>query len=84
MGVCNFPDIFQEKMNEMILRIEFIRACIDDLLIITKGNWSDNLNKLELLLKNLIANRLKQNIKKSLFGQTDMEYLILWVTWTGI
>ena len=84
MGVCNSPDIFQEKMNEMIPRIEFIRACIDDLLIITKGNWYDNLNKLELVLKNLRENGIKCNIKKSFSGQTEMEYLVLWVTRTGI
>ena len=35
MGVCNPPDIFQEKMNEMFRGIGFIRAYIYDLLIIT-------------------------------------------------
>ena len=46
MGVRNSLDIFQEKMNEMFRGFEFIRAYIDDLLIITKGDWSDNLDKL--------------------------------------
>ena len=59
MGVCNSPDTFQEKTNEMFCRIEFIRACIDDLLVITKGDWSGHLDKLELVLKDLRANRLK-------------------------
>ena len=68
----------------MILRIEFIKAYIDYLLIITKGNWSNNLNTLELVLKKLRENGLKYNIKKSFFGQMDMEYLGLWVTRTGI
>ena len=36
MEVCNSPDIFQEKMNEMFCGIRLIRAYIDDLLIITK------------------------------------------------
>ena len=39
MGVCNSPDIFQDEMNEILRRIEFIRAYIDDLLSITKGYW---------------------------------------------
>ena len=46
MGICNSPDIFQEKMNEMFRGLEFIRAYINDLLIITKGDLSDQLNKL--------------------------------------
>ena len=46
MGVCNSPEIFQEKTNEMFRGIEFIRAYIYDLFIITKGDWSDRLNKL--------------------------------------
>ena len=38
-------------MNEMFRWIEFIRAYIGDLLIITKGDWSDHLNKLEVVIK---------------------------------
>ena len=42
MGVSNSPDIFQEKMNKMFRGFEFIRAYIDDLLIITKDDWSNH------------------------------------------
>ena len=63
---------------------ELIRAYIYDLLIITKGDWSDHLVKLELTLQNIKDNRIKCNIKKSLFGQYDMEYLGFWVTWNRI
>ena len=62
MGVYNSPEMFQDKMNEMFRRIEFIREYIDELLIITKGDWSDRLNILELVLKKLRPNRLKRNI----------------------
>ena len=37
MGMCNPLDNFQEKTNKMFREIEFIRACINDLLIITRG-----------------------------------------------
>ena len=40
MGVCNFPEFFQEKMNKMFRGFEFIQAYTDELLIITKGDWS--------------------------------------------
>ena len=36
MGVQNSPDIFQQKMNDLFHGFEFIRAYIDDLLILTK------------------------------------------------
>ena len=72
MGVCNSPDIFQEKMNEMFRRIEFIIAYTNNLLIITKGDWSNHLDKLELVLTNLKEKGIKRNIEKYCFGQTDM------------
>ena len=84
LGVCNSLDIFQEKMNEMFIEIEFSRAYIDDLLVNTKFDWSDHLDNLELVIKNIRANGLKYNIEKSYFGQTEMEYLGLWVNRTGI
>ena len=64
MGVCNSPDIFQYKMNEIFRVIEFIRAYKYELLIITKGDWSDQLNKLELVLKNIGSNGVKCIIEK--------------------
>ena len=80
MGIYNSPNIFQEKMNEMFGGFEFIRAYIDGLLIITKGDWSDYLNKTERFLQKLKENELNCNIEKSLFGQTQMDYLGFWVT----
>ena len=58
-------EIFQEKMNEIFCGFEFIRAYTNDLLITTKGDWSDHLEKLELTLQKLKDNRLKCNIEKS-------------------
>ena len=49
---------------------EFIISYIDDPLIITKGDWSNHLNKLELVLKNLKDTNIKCNIGKSFFGKT--------------
>ena len=62
----------------------FIREYIDDLLLITNFDWYDHLDNLELVIINIRANRLKCNIEKSYFGQTEMEYLGFWVNWTGI
>ena len=59
-------------------------AYINELLIITKGDWSDHLEKLEITLQKLKYNRLECNVERSFFLQTEMEYLGLWFTRTGI
>jgi hypothetical protein len=43
MGLCNSPDIFQEKMSELMEGLEFVRTYINDLLVITKESFDDHL-----------------------------------------
>ena len=45
MVVSNSPDIFQHNMNDLFHGFEFIRAYIDELLILTKGDWKDHVQK---------------------------------------
>ena len=45
MGVCNSPYVFQAKMNKIFHELDFIQSYIDDLIIITKGDWSDYFEK---------------------------------------
>ena len=68
----------------MFSGFEFIRAYIYDLLTITRGNWSDQLEKLEQPIQKLKINELKYNIKNQLFRNTDMEYIGFWVNRNGI
>ena len=42
MGLCNSPDIFQEKMNELMEGLEYVRTYLDDLLIVTKGSFQES------------------------------------------
>ncbi len=84
MGLCNSPDIFQEKMSELFTGLEFVRAYIDDLLAITNGTFDDHLEKLELILKRLKQAGLKVNAAKSFFAKHELEYLGYWITREGI
>ena len=84
MGLCNSPDIFQEKMSQLMMDLEFVRVYIDDLLIITSGSWTDHLDKLEEVLARLEKAGLKVNAKKSFFGKPELEYLGYWITRHGI
>ena len=84
IGLCNSPDIFQEKMSHLMCDLEYVRTYIDDLLIITNGNWTDHLDKLETVLARLQKAGLKVNAKKSFFGRPELEYLGYWITRQGI
>ena len=84
MGLCNSPDIFQEKMSELMAGLEFARAYLDDLLIISKGNFDDHLEQLEQALNRLSEAGLKVNASKCSFCKTELEYLGYWITRNGI
>ena len=75
MGLCNSPDIFQEKMSMLMSGLEFVCAYIDDLLCITKDTWEDHLNKLREVFNRLRKAGLKVNANKSFFGKSQLEYL---------
>jgi len=84
MGLCNSPDIFQEKMSELMEGLEFVRAYIDDLLCVTSKDLDDHLAKLDLVLERIKHAGLKCNINKSFFCKGELEYLGYWITREGI
>jgi len=84
MGLCNSPDIFQEKMSELMDGLAFVRTHIDDLLCLTKCTFSDHLEKAELVPQRLQKAGLKVNVAKSFFARSQLEHLGHWITRTGI
>ena len=84
MGLCNSPDIFQEKMSDLMAGLEFARAYIDDLLVITNGSFMNHLDKLEIVLSRLQEAGLKVNFTKSFFAREELEYLGYWITQEGV
>ena len=74
MGLCNSPDIFQEKMSELMIGLEFVRAYLDYILIISKA-FEDNLNHLEAVFTRLNEAGLKVNASKSHFCEAEVQYL---------
>jgi Reverse transcriptase (RNA-dependent DNA polymerase) len=71
MGLCNSPNIFQEKMSELFDGLEFVRTYINDLLCLTKGSFEDHLEKRERVLHRLREAGLKVNSNKSFFAKTE-------------
>jgi len=84
MGLCNSPDIFQEKMSALMEGLAFVRTYIDDLPCPTKGTFSDHLEKVELVPQRLQKAGLKVNVAKSFFARSQLECLGCWITRTGI
>ena len=72
MGIANSPDIFQSKINQLMDGLDYVRAYLDDILIVTKNTYDDHLNKLDTVLQRLHAANLKINIEKSTFATTDV------------
>ena len=56
MGLKNSPDIFQEKMLELMVDFDFVRTYIDDLLVITR---KEKLTRLKCLGKDTLCNYKK-------------------------
>ena len=65
MGLCNSPDIFQEKMYEIFVGIDIMRVYINDLLHVTKGSWTEHIPILEDMFIRLQKAGLKVNDSKS-------------------
>ena len=54
MGLCNSPDIFQEKISELFVGIYTVRVYIDDLLNVKKVSWTENITDLKEMFTRLL------------------------------
>ncbi len=84
MGIAGSPDIFQAKMSELMVALEYARTYLDDLLCITRANLDNHLQKLRQVLTRLRDTGLKVNAQKSKFCATESEYLGYVLTTDGI
>jgi hypothetical protein len=64
MGFARLADIFQAEMGNLMATLEYVRAYIDNLLIITKGSFDDHLDKLKQVFIQLRDAGLKINPTK--------------------
>ena len=63
MGYAGSADIFQAEMMDLMEALEYVRAYIDDLLVITRGTLEDHLVKLGEVLRRLREAGLKVKIE---------------------
>ena len=67
-------------MSELMSGLEFARAYLNNLLLITKGSFDIHLVQLKIALTRLSEAGLKINASKSSFCQTELEYLGYWIS----
>ena len=84
MGLPNAPDVFQAKMDSLFNDLEYVRAYIDDLLILSSSTFEDHLDKLGKVLQHLQDKGLCINTPKSTFATDEIEYLGYTLTCDGI
>jgi len=84
MGYAGSADIFQAEMMKLMEALEYVRAYIDDLLVITRVTLEDHLEKLREVLRRLRRAGLKVNAAKSFFSTHKIEYLGYILTREGI
>ncbi len=74
MGFDGLADIFQAEMGNLNATLEYVRAYIDNILVITKGSLDDHLSKIKQALVQLCDAGLNINATKSVFCAQETEY----------
>jgi len=84
VGYAGSGDIFQAEMMKLMEALEYVRAYIDGLLVITRGTLEDHLEKLREVLRRLRRAGLIVKAAKSFFCTHKIEYLCYILTREGI
>jgi hypothetical protein len=84
MGFGGSANIFQAQIMDLMASLEFVRAYMDDLLIITRRILDKHLQKMETVLTRLGDARFKVNETKSSFCAHEIKYLGNILTREGI
>ena len=69
------PDIFQEKMSNLMEGLAFTRIYLDDLSFLSKGHFNEHLEDVEKVLIHFQKANLKVNASELSFDKTETEYL---------
>ena len=76
--------MFQAKMGTLFQDLEYVRAYLDALLILSSATFDDRLDKPGQVLQHLQEKGLRINAPKSTFATDKIEYLGYTLTRDGI
>jgi Reverse transcriptase (RNA-dependent DNA polymerase) len=80
MGIKIALEIFQNVMTKLTQDMEYVKAYLDDLLILTNKSFNDHL----MVLARLSTVGMRINASKSKFFAEQIEYLGYWINRKGI
>ena len=84
MGMCAAGDIFQSKVDELLGDIKGVKTYIGDIIFLSKGCFTKQIDQLRIVFGRLRAEGLKVNAHKCIFGLKDVPYLGYVITREGI
>ena len=84
INLCNSPNIFQEKTNELFNGLDYVKTYIDDLLIISNKSSEDHIKKLGKIVSKLKSADFKVNADKSFFARNELECSCIKIPREGI
>ena len=65
MGLSISADVFQREMTKLFDGLDFVMVYIDNILMVTKGNYEDHLSKLRTVLKKMLDKGMQLEAKKT-------------------
>ena len=83
-GLTVMPTEFQKVMDLLLAKFREVFVFIDDILIVTKGNKAEHLNKVREILKVLDKAELQLKAGKCKFAKQEIEWLGFNLTNSGI
>ena len=84
MGMCNNPDIFQEKISELFVVLDTLRVYINNLLHVIKGSWTEHITFLEEMFTQIQKAGLKFNARNYALGPTNLTTRVITSLVTGL
>ena len=84
MDVAGSPDIFQEKMSDLMRALIYLWTYLYDLFVITKESFNNHLVNIEAVLQRLKKARLRVNTPRCWLALHEINYLGYLLTRDGI
>ena len=84
MVMCVPGEKFQAKVYNLLSDIEWIKTCIDNILVLIKDRSPNKTYQIRVIFSRMCVTGLKPNAPKWFFWLKDVTYLGYAINWKGI